>query len=204
MSDFFLCCLPNSSYFSLQTIKKMTTKLLTLFLLVSRTCTVIQGSAETDYDDNENAIIEDIPNLLTSNSTKEIKENEMLELYCQFNSELTPHINVIWQFKSSDSTQNAKMYSVGFTRFYTKRNFTIESLSEGKNGVKLIIPNMKIEDSGDYQCSLSTPEAKMAIQKVIVQNPSAIALNDTNSNPALKYHLYMPLLIITSSLMRFV
>ena len=68
---------------------KMATRLLILLFLVSRTCPVIQGSSEsTREDDNENAIIDDIPNLLTSNSTREIQQNENLELYCQFNSDI--------------------------------------------------------------------------------------------------------------------
>ena len=178
----------------------MATKLLTLLLLVSRTCTVIQGF--TDYeDDNENTIIEDIPNLLTSNSTLEIKENEKLELYCQFNSEISPHLDVMWRFKNSDSTQNAKIYSIGFAKIYNKRNFTVESLSEGKSGMKLIIPDVKREDEGDYQCSLNQPGAEIAVQKVHVCNripckPSPIPLN---SNSALKT-LFLPLLMITSAL----
>merc|ERR1719219_1177219 len=177
-------------------------KLLTLLFLVSRTCSVIQG--QTDYDDdNENTIIEDIPNLLTSNSTIQIKENETLELYCQFNSELTDQIIVIWQFASqnvgSQSAQNPKTYSLGFHKIYNKRDFMVESLSEGKSGVKLIIPDVKISDSGDYRCSLNTPGGEMAVQKVIVQNPSASAIA-LNSSPALK-SLFVPLLMITSALM---
>ena len=85
---------------------------------------------------------------------------------------------------------------MGFTKFYNKRNFTVDSLSEGKSGVKLVIPNVKVEDSGDYQCYLNTQGAEMAVQKVIVRNPSAIALN---SSAALK-SLFLLLLITTSAL----
>ena len=153
---------------------KMATKFLTLLLLVSRTCTVTQGS--TDYeDDNENTIIEDIPNLLTSNSTLEIMENETLELYCQFNSEISPHLDVMWRFKNSDSTQNAKIYSIGVAKIYNKRNFTVETLAGEKNhGMKLIIPNVSVDDTGDYKCALNNPRAEIAVQNVKVLNSSAI------------------------------
>merc|ERR1719367_1791918 len=124
-------------------------------------------------------------------------ENETLELYCQFNSELTPHISVMWRFKNSDSTQNAKMYSIGLTKIYNKRNFTVESLSEGKSGMKIIIPDVKREDGGDYQCSLNQPGAEIAVQKVLVRNPSAIPLN---SSSAFLKTLFLPLLMITSAL----
>ena len=154
----------------------MTTKLLMLLFLVSRTCPV-STNQETDPDlieDNENAIIENIPNLLTSNRTLEIHQDETLELVCQFNNELSGHLMVLWSFTRSGGQSN-KQYSIGDIKIYNKRNFTVESLSgEKKYGMKLIIPNVSVDDTGDYKCALNNPRAEIAVQNVKVLNSSAI------------------------------
>ena len=153
---------------------KMATRLLILLFLVSRTCPVIQGSSEsTREDDNENAIIDDIPNLLTSNSTREIQQNENLELYCQFNSDIPDQMMVIWTFTET-GVKNSKHYSFGESKVYRKRDFSVENLSDGKSGMKLIVPNVSVSDSGDYKCSLNNPNGEIAVQNVNVVNSSAM------------------------------
>ena len=45
----------------------------------------------------------------------------------------------------------------------------MESLSgEKKYGMKLIIPNVSVDDTGDYKCALNNPRGEIAVQNVKV------------------------------------
>ena len=126
-----------------------------------------------DNDINENAIIENIPNLLTSNRTLEIHQDERLELVCQFNGDLNKNLMVLWYFTQRGGQE--KPYSFGSQKIYNKRNFTVETLAGEKNhGMKLIIPNVSVDDTGDYKCTLNDPRGEIAVQNVKVVNSSAI------------------------------
>ena len=135
--------------------------------------TVKAESGDPDHEnEGENTIIRDIPNLITSNRTIEIRPGSDLELVCQFNRELASELMVLWEFQGTSGTK--KMYSMGTIKVYNKRKFTLEQLTDGKSGMKITIPDVSPEDAGIYQCMINDKNPQIAIHTVkIVESSKA-------------------------------
>ena len=169
-----------------------------ILFLVSIIC---PGSTDLD-DDSQHSFIENIPKklqeqvprLITSNVTIEINQAETLELDCQFNGQLHDMM-IIWKSKGIND-KTTKVYSMGLLKVFYERNFTLESLGEG-SGLKLIIPNIEISDSGDYQCFLNTPGGEMAVQKVIVHCYTSTCTNSSPVLRSLSFNFLMTIRVLT-------
>ena len=134
----------------------LTTLILTTFLVQ-----LVSSSIDDDFNQHEE-VIQDIPNLLTSNASLSKSPGEDLQLFCQYN-DYNEDIPVLWQY-------NSVQYSLGLTKLYNQREFQVEITQGLGGGVRLIVPNLSINDSGLYTCKLGAANSKSATFQIQVQD----------------------------------
>ena len=132
------------------------TLILTTFLVP-----LVSSSIDDDFNQHEE-VIQDIPNLLTSNASLSKSPGEDLKLFCQYN-DYNEDIPVLWQY-------NSVQYSLGVTKLYNQREFHVEITQGLGGGVRLIVPNLSINDSGLYTCKLGAANSKSATFQIHVQD----------------------------------
>ena len=132
------------------------TLILTTFLVP-----LVSSSIDDDFNQREE-VIQDIPNLLTSNASLSKSPGEDLKLFCQYN-DYNEDIPVLWQY-------NSVQYSLGVTKLYNQREFHVEITQGLGGGVRLIVPNLSINDSGLYTCKLGAANSKSATFQIHVQD----------------------------------
>ena len=139
--------------------KSLTIVMLTLLV------PLVTSTIDDNFEENEE-VIQDIPNLLTSNQTVNKLPGEDLSLFCQYNS-YTAKIPVMWHF-------NSKMYIAGETKLSFDREFSVK-ITEGQGeGVRLVVPNLNVNDSGLYTCKLAAEPPQAATFNVQVSSASVI------------------------------
>jgi hypothetical protein len=126
-------------------------------------------------------IIQDIPNFVSSNTTIIVQPGDTVELVCQVNK-MNPLVPILWEFESNS---NWKILAIDQSKVYSSRNFTIERLQGNLEGLKLILPNIQSKtDGGIYQCVLaSNVQGDDAVfYKLIIQE-------DTNNGLSTGHHI---------------
>ena len=142
------------------TMKPKSLTIVMLTLLVP----LVTSTIDDNFEENEE-VIQDIPNLLTSNQTLNKSPGEDLSLFCQYNS-YRADIPVLWHF-------NSKMYSAGETKLYNQREFSVKITQGQGEGVRLVVPNLTQNDSGLYTCKLGAQHSKSATFNVQVSSASS-------------------------------
>ena len=134
-----------------------------LLVLVSLLVPLVTSAIDSDFnEENNEEVIQDIPNLLTSNATLSKIPGEELRLFCQYN-DYNEDIPVIWQY-------NSVMYSLGKTKLYNQREFRVEITEGMGGGVRLLVPDLTANDSGLYTCKLGAANSKSATFQIHVQH----------------------------------
>lgn len=145
-------------------------KLITLCFIILSWSVLVHCEFD-DYDENViSSSGDNIPRLLTSNSSQNVNVNERLELSCQFNQIDNEAYMVMWQFRSASNPANAKIYAVGDVIIYQNRQLKVEKQAQG---MKIILENVSLSDTGDYQCSLNLQNAEIAYHRIQIVDPEA-------------------------------
>ncbi len=126
---------------------KSTTVLLTLLLFSSGI------SAQAEDNEDESPATGDIPELISTNSSLTLNYGDSLELVCQVN-QMNQDYQLMFR-RLTDLAASPQILAVDSMKITRSVNFTIEPLTGGLEGMRLIIHDLKAKDSGLYTCSVT-------------------------------------------------